>query len=114
MAHTDTTVSKSKIRRGDMVRVLLGKDRGKKGAVLAVLPREERVIVEGVNIVKKHVRARRAGEKGQRVNIAAPLPLSNVQVICPSCKKGTRIGIRFEGEDKQRYCKQCDASFKSA
>ena len=101
---------KSKIRRGDTVRVLLGKDRGKKGSVLAVLPEKGTVLVEGINMVHKHVRARRAGEKGQRVQVAAPLNLSNVQVVCPSCKKGARIGITRDASGvASRVCKKCEA-----
>lgn len=100
---------KTKIHRGDTVRVLRGKDRGKKAKVLAVFPRDGRALVEGVNMVKKHVRPRKAGEKGQRVSVAAPLPISNVQLVCPSCKKGVRIGINREGGTVQRICKKCGA-----
>lgn len=100
---------KTKIRRGDTVRVQTGKDRGKVARVMMVLPRAGRVLVEGVNMVKKHVRARRAGEKGQRVSVAAPIHLSNVQVVCPTCKKATRIGLKYEGTERQRVCKKCQA-----
>jgi len=102
-----------RIRRGDTVRVLLGKDRGKKAEVLAVFPRQGRVMVEGVNMVQKHVRARRAGEKGQRVSVSAPLPISNVQLVCPSCKKGTRVGIKREGDGRERFCKKCESVIES-
>lgn len=98
-----------RLKAGDTVRIILGKDRGKHGKILAVVPREERVIVEGVNLVKKHVRARRAGEKGQRVSVAAALSLSNVQLVCPSCKKGTRVGIRRLDGRRIRFCKKCSA-----
>jgi large subunit ribosomal protein L24 len=101
---------KVKIKRGDRVRVLTGKDRGKQAVVLAVLPNEGRIMVEGVNMIHKHVRARRAGEKGQRVTLAAPLPISNVQLICPACKRGTRVGMRREGDRWLRQCKQCEAT----
>ena len=110
---TKTTPTKMRIQRGDTVRVLLGKDRGKQGQVLVVIPRQQRLIVEGINQVKKHVRARRAGEKGQRVTIAAPLPVSNVQLVCPSCKKGTRIGIKREASERSRVCKKCEAVIPS-
>jgi len=99
-----------RVKKGDQVRVLLGKDRGKKAAVVAVLPQRGQVIVEGLNMVYKHIRARRAGEKGQRVQVAAPMNVSNVQVVCPSCKKGTRVGMRIEGDEKLRVCKKCDAT----
>ena len=98
---------KQKIRKGDMVRVLTGKDRGKSGKVMAVLASENRVLVEAVNMVKKHVRPKRAGEKGQRVSVAAPVDISNVQLICPACKKSTRVVIRREGESRTRTCRHC-------
>lgn len=103
-----------KIRRGDTVRVLRGKDKGKTGKVLSVIPKEERMIVEGLNIVKKHVRARRAGEKGQRVEVSAPLKVANVQLICPACKKSTRVKIVRTGDKRERVCKQCEAVIPNA
>ena len=109
-----TTKPKSKIARGDTVRVLSGKDKGKKGAVTAVLREDNRVIVEGVNMIKKHVRARRAGEKGQRVSVAAPLHISNVQLICPSCKKAARVGISREGGQRERVCRKCQTNIPVA
>lgn len=99
----------TKIKTGDTVRVILGKDRGKKGQVLAVLPKAGRVIVEGISMVKKHVRARRAGEKGQRVAVAAPVEISNVQFVCPQCKRGARIGITRTAGERTRVCKNCSA-----
>lgn len=98
---------KIKIRRGDNVRVLMGKDRGKSGRVMAVRVAENRVLVEGVNMVKKHVRPKRAGEKGQRVSVASSIDVSNVQLICPGCKKSTRVATRREGKVKQRICRHC-------
>lgn len=96
-----------KIKRGDMVRVLRGKDAGAQAKVLAVLPRDEKVVVEGLNMAKKHVRARTTSQKGQRVSIAAPIRIANVQLICSQCKKGTRIGITRENGLRQRVCKKC-------
>ena len=110
VAKRTTQPAKSKVVRGDTVRILSGKDKGKKGAVTAVLREDNRVIVEGVNMIKKHVRARRAGEKGQRVSVAAPLHISNVQLICPSCKKGARVGISRDGGQRERVCKKCQAA----
>lgn len=102
-------MQKSKLRTGDTVRVILGKDRGKTGKIIAVLPRAGRVIVEGISMVKKHVRARRAGETGQRVSVAAAIELSNVQFVCPQCKQGARLTIRREGGVRTRVCKKCSA-----
>lgn len=99
----------AKLKTGDTVRVILGKDRGKRGKIVASLPREGRVIVEGLGLVKKHVKARRAGEKGQRVTSPAAIDLSNVQLVCPHCNKGTRVGIRRQGKERVRVCRQCSA-----
>ncbi len=109
MNSLSATHTSPKIKRDDVVRIQRGKDRGKKGRVLAVLPRNGRVVVEGVNMVKEHVRARRAGEKGQRVNISAPINMANVQLVCPQCKKASRVGITRENGKRQRVCKQCKA-----
>lgn len=98
---------KLKIKKGDTVVVRLGKDRGKQGLVLAVSPREERLVVDGVNMAKKHVRARRAGEKGQRVTAPAPVHVSNVQLVCPACKRGSRVRIEREDGAAKRTCVRC-------
>ncbi len=98
-----------RIRRGDTVRVVTGKDKGKKAKVMAVLPKEDKVLVEGVNMVKKHVRPKRSGEKGQRVSVAAPVHISNVQLVCPSCKKSSRVGVKRQDRRRQRVCKKCQA-----
>jgi len=99
-----------KIKNNDTVLIIAGKDRAKKGKVIQVLPKEGRIVVEGINIVKKHVRPRRAGEKGQRVEVPRPLDVSNVKLICPKCKKATRIGYKamLKGREKKvRVCKKC-------
>lgn len=96
-----STKHKLRIKTGDTVRVLRGRDRGKQAKVLAALPKEGRLLVEGINMVFRHVRPRRAGEKGQRVQVAAAMNVANVQLVCPHCKKGTRVGRRL------RVCKQC-------
>ncbi len=96
-----------KIKKGDTVLITKGKDRGKIGKVIKALPKENRVIVEGLNLVKKHIKPKRAGEKGQIVEIPAPIYVSNVKLICPSCKKPTKIGYKFVSDIKKRYCKKC-------
>lgn len=99
---------KMKIKTGDVVLVQVGKDRGKTGKVLAVFPAQRRVVVEGRNVVKRHVRPRRTGEKGQRVEAPAPMPVDRVMLMCPSCHKATRIGIRRpESGSRERICKKC-------
>lgn len=100
-----------KIKKGDTVKVLSGKDRGKKAAVVRVLPREGRVIVEGVNLKKKHRRSRRQDHKGEIILLPAPISASAAQLICPSCGKPTRVGYRFAaGGTKERICKKCGKS----
>jgi large subunit ribosomal protein L24 len=96
-----------KIKKGDQVLIIKGKDRGKKGKVLRGYPRELKVLVEGVNIKKKHQRPRREGEKGQVVEIPFPLPVSKVKLICPKCKKPARVGYKVAKGKKYRVCKKC-------
>lgn len=101
---------KLKIKTGDTVLIQVGKDRGKTGKVLRVFPKVGRLIVEGRNIVKKHVRPRRAGEKGQRIEVPAPMPVARVMLVCPSCQKATRVGVRRTPEGRrERLCKKCQA-----
>lgn len=104
-----TQFKKIKIRRGDTVKVLRGKDRGKTGKVMRVLPLAGRVIVEGVQLVTKHTRPRRQGEKSQRVQVAAALPVANVQVVCSKCQKPTRVKITIQDDRRVRVCKHCQA-----
>jgi len=110
----ETLNPKPRIRKGDTVRILLGKDRGKSAKVMTVFPQEGRIIVEGIQMAKKHIRPRKTGEKGQRVSIATPFDLSNAQLVCPSCKKGTRVGIVRGEEGRQRVCRKCDAVIDDA
>lgn len=99
---------KMKIKKGDTVVVLLGKDRGKSGKVIKAFPSQDRVVVEGLNLVKKHVRARQSGQKGQRVTAPASLHVSNVQLVCPACKRGSRVRIKREGGSAERVCARCE------
>jgi len=97
-----------KIKKGDKVKIIAGKDKGKQGRILQVLPKEGKVVVEGLNLVIKHVRPRRAGEKGQRIQFPAPLNISNVMLICTKCDKPTRVGYKIlENKKKVRICKRC-------
>ena len=111
-----------KIKKGDLVQVLTGKDRGKQGRILESLPRERRVIVENLNIVKKHRKPRAMRDSsrmgGQQVqpggvfDVANPIPVSNVMVVCPTCNRATRVGYEFrdtkDGPRKVRVCKRAD------
>lgn len=89
--------------------VIKGRDRGKKGRVLKVFPKEGRVQIEGVNVRKKHAKPKRGGQKGQTVELFVPLSVSNCQLLCPKCGKPARIGMRAEGKElkKFRICKRC-------
>ena len=98
-----------KIKTGDKVKVLSGKDRGKSGKVIQVLHKKDRnqyyVVVEGVNMLKKHMRASR-GEKGQIIELPAPLHFSKVMLIDPKIGKASRVGFKMEGSDKKRISKK--------
>jgi len=96
-----------KFKKGDTVLIKKGKDRGKSGKILKVFPKEMKVLVEGLNLVKKHLKPKRVGEKGKIIEIPAPISWSNLRIICPSCQKPTRVGFRFENKKKVRYCKKC-------
>jgi large subunit ribosomal protein L24 len=96
-----------KIKKGDEVLVKSGRDSGKKGKVIRVLPIKNRIVVEGLNMRKKHVRPKKSGEKGSTVSVPFSIHISNVQIICPSCSKPTRIGYNIGGKSKTRICKKC-------
>ena len=98
-----------KIKKGDLVKMITGKDRGKTGKVLRVFPQEKKITVENLNIVKKHNRPRKEGEKGQRVEIPRAITVSNALLVCPKCGKATRIGYRVSGDMKHRFCKKCES-----
>ena len=98
------------VKKGDTVVVLSGKDKGKQGKVLGTVPSEDKVVVEGVNMVTCHVKPRRQGETGGIVKREAALYASKVQVVCPKCKKGTRVAHKVENGKKIRVCKHCGAT----
>jgi large subunit ribosomal protein L24 len=100
-----------KIKKGDTVLVISGKWKGKVGKVLKAFPKEKKVLVEGVNIVKKHLRAGGKREKGQIIEIEKPIYVSKVKLICPQCKMATRVGYEKIGDEKYRVCKKCKAKF---
>lgn len=111
-----------KIKKSDKVKILAGKDKGKTGKVLQVFPARKRVSVEGLNLLIKHMRPRKQGESGQRIEFPAPMAISNLMLICPKCGKPTRVGYKYvetgakpEDKDKKavvrkkkyRVCKKC-------
>lgn len=96
-----------KIRKGDQILIISGKDKGRKGKVIEAFPAQGRIVVEGINLRKKHMRPKKSGEKGQIVELPGSLAVSNTKIICPKCKKATRIGYKAEGKKKYRICKKC-------
>ena len=102
------------VKSGDKVVVINGKDRGKQGKVLQVSPSEGKVIVEGINIVTKHVKPKKMGEQGGLVKAESALYADKVQLVCPKCGRPTRVGhaAKADGKkDKKRICKKCNAEF---
>ncbi|HSR88827.1 MAG TPA: 50S ribosomal protein L24 [Candidatus Udaeobacter sp.] len=96
-----------KIKLKDKVKVTSGKYAGKVGPIVQVFPKEEKVVVEGVNIMKKNLKSGKKGEKGQLIELAAPMHVSKVALICPKCNLETRVGYKIEGKDKKRICRKC-------
>ena len=104
--------NKLHVKKDDTVLILSGDDKGKQGKVLAVSPKESKVIVEGINMIKKHVRPRQAGEQGGIIEAEGAMYACKVQVICPACKKATRIAhkkvLNDAGKSRSvRICKEC-------
>lgn len=95
-----------KLKKGDNVILIAGKDKGKKGKITRVLPSENKVVVEGLNILKKHQRPRRSGEKGQILKVAMPINASNVLIVDPKTDKGSRIGSKKVGDTKVRIARK--------
>ena len=100
------------VKKDDTVIVISGDDKGKKGKVLEVSPKEGKVIVEGFNVVTKHVKPTRMGQVGGIVTTEAALYASKVQLVCPKCGKPTRVGHVIEDGKKLRVCKKCGKSFE--
>lgn len=98
-----------KLKKGDLVTVVRGKDNGKTEKIVKVFTKEAKVLVENVNQYKRHVKARMEGEKSEIITITKPLAVGNVQLVCPKCKKLTRVGYKMLKDEKVRYCKKCNA-----
>lgn len=98
-----------KLRKGDEIVVIRGRDRGKKAKIVRVIPRDQKIVVEGVNLRKRHQRRRRSNEKGQIVTFAAPLAVANVKLFCASCGQARRVKSVWAGREKTRVCISCGA-----
>lgn len=96
-----------KLKKNDNVIVISGKDRGKSGKVLKVFSEDERVLVDGVNMRKKHERSKKQDKKGEIITRPAPIHISNVMMVCPKCGKATRLGYNVSEGRKSRICKKC-------
>ena len=99
-----------KIKKGDTVKVIAGKDNGKEGKVISVDPKNNKVVVEGVNVQKKHYKARRQGEVSAIKPQSGPIDASNVMVFCPKCNHGVRVHYIIEGDKKFRACAKCNTN----
>jgi large subunit ribosomal protein L24 len=96
-----------KIKKGDQVLIIAGKDNGKQGKVIASFPESGKVTIEGMNLRKKHMKPKKSGQKGQIVNLPGPISVSNVKLICSKCSKATRVGYKILENKKYRICKKC-------
>ncbi|MCK9446820.1 50S ribosomal protein L24 [bacterium] len=98
-----------KIKTNDQVLIIAGNDKGKKGKVLKSIPDKSRIIVEGIALVKKHVKPKKSGQKGQVVTAPRSINISNVELVCSKCGKATRVGYEIVERKKYRVCKKCGA-----
>ena len=98
-----------KVKKNDTVLVITGKDAGKTAKVLVALPKDNKVVVDGINVQKKHKKARTAQEVSSIQNQSGAIDASNVMVVCPTCEKATRVAYKVEGDKKVRVCKKCGA-----
>ena len=96
-----------KLKKGDNVLIISGKDKGRKGKISNIFPGDGKIVVEGLNIHKKHTKPKRQGQKGAIVEVAAPLDVSCAKFICAKCTKAVRVGYRVTPEKKYRVCKKC-------
>jgi large subunit ribosomal protein L24 len=101
-----------KLKIGDQVKIIRGKDSGKLGKVEKVFSKEDKVVVEGVNQVKRHLKSRVPGQKSEILTLTKALSLANVMLMCPKCKQTTRVGYKLLKDGKTRVCKKCQAEIK--
>ena len=97
-----------KLKKGDQVKIMAGKDRGKQGAVEKVFAQTDRVAVAGVNLFKRHTKPRAEGQKGGIIEFVRPITVANVALVCPKCKQTTRVGYKVTAKEKVRICRKCE------
>jgi len=96
-----------KLRRDDQVQITIGKDKGKSGKITKVFLKENKVLVDGINLFKRHLKARSQTQPAEIITISKPLPVSSVALLCPKCKKPSRVGYEINKETKNRVCRSC-------
>ena len=101
-----------KIKKGDTVEVLSGNDKGKKGEVLDVIPKKDKIVVKGVNVRKKHMKPKKQGDEGGIISVECAIYSSKVNLVCPKCKATTKVGYTIDKDEKVRICKKCGAKIK--
>lgn len=106
---TDSNIKIKKFKKGDNVRVVIGKENGKTGKIEKVLNKEKKILITGLNQYKKHVKAKAQGQQSEIITITKPLPIANIALICPKCHKQTRVGFKIEKNQKIRICRKCKA-----
>lgn len=99
-----------KLKKGDEVKIVAGKDKGKTGKIESLLPQKDQVVVTGINQYKRHLKAKSGRQTSEIVTLTKPLPVANVMFVCPKCHKTARIGYAVRGEKKTRICKKCEQS----
>lgn len=97
------------IHKGDTVQIMVGRDRGKRSKVIRSIPKQGKILVEGMNLVKRHSRPKTAGAKGEIISLAKPIPIANVRIVCSACGKNVRIRIRRANGRAERRCANCDS-----
>lgn len=101
-----------KLKKGDTVKITIGKDKGQTGKIIKVLPQDNKIVVENLNLYTRHIKAT-ANQPGQKTKLPRPLPASNVALICPACKEATRVGFDASQKPKVRVCKKCGQVIKN-
>jgi len=96
-----------KIKKGDTIKVLYGKDAGKRASVIAINPKKNTVVADGVNVYKRHIKGDGRDKTSEIVNLVKPMPTAKVMLVCPLCNKATRVGMKIEDGKKVRVCKKC-------
>jgi len=98
-----------KLKRGDEVIITVGKDKGRKGKIEKIFPKDGTVVISGINIVKKHVKKRDEKNPGGIIEVSKPINISKIAILCFKCGKTSRVGFKLEGEEKIRICRKCEA-----